>query len=484
MGIFDNFNIPGITRTGIKAPDLPSLNPKDMFSKIGTIGRTSEDDYVEVDFGDQSSEVYSGTANPSASVEELQAVKDNYVSQKTESQNELSSVNSGESEQLSGLKQAMDDAYNAYQDAMSEDEAKNPEIAGLKERQESVKTEIETNSTNILNKKSEISTKENEISEQNTCISGFKSELSTLKAQLSSIPANSSAEGSEEANAQLEAQREQIRALINLKNEEISLAEEKLSRLEDEKSSLESELENLETEKSDLENTEAEIQKEIEETVSETTKNAMEAYNSAKETFENQKASLSEKIQNEISTIQSEIEEVEAQITEARNKEYKEGNYEMKGSDVTDLATQYEGLNNDRMKEIMTSEGARFDDGVWCADFVTHMMKKVYGENGTPDDFANTCELFCSCQEIANWGEERGRTTTDSSEVKAGDAIIIRTDSGGLHIGLVVSVNEDGTINTIEGNTAGDDGVYKDNGEVNRRIRNIEDVYTFVNFQK
>ena len=264
----------------------------------------------------------------------------------------------------------------------------------------------------------------------------------------------------------------------------MSLAEDKLSRLEEENENLKNEKENLENDKKELENKEKEIQENIEKTASEYTKQTMEAYNSAKENYQQEKTSLEKEKQNEIKDIQNNINEIDAKITEAKNSERKEGNYEIKGDDVIALAKQYEGLGNDNMKEIMEEKGARFDDGQWCSDFVTFILGETYGKDSTPDDFINSCELFCNCQAVADWAGENDRLISNSSDLSPGDAIIIKTESGSLHIGFVDSINDDGTINTVEGNTSGDDGIYEDNGEVNKKKRNPEEVYTYVDFNK
>lgn len=447
----------------------------------------SEDSYVECDFEDDETNY---------SVEELQTQKNELTSEKSTAQTELSEINSGEAEELSEAKQTMEDAYQQYQNSMSQDAEDNPELFALMEQEDTLKADLETNSIEIAGKKADIAAKDNEIAEQNTTISGFQSELSTLESQLSSIPADSTEEGSEEANAALQAQRESIQHLIDLKKEEISLAQDKLLRLETEAETLNNELISLETTKSELEAQEKETQTAIQDLSSELTKQYQEKYNSAKEAYETAKTTMADNTQNEIDTYESEIRQLEKKITEARNLEYENGNYEPTGQDVIDYAKQYEGLNGNDMSEIMSSQGYQFDEGVWCADFVTFVMEKVYGENDTPDDFSNTCEYTCRCSSIVEWGDNNGRTTGDSSQVKAGDVVIINTTTGtgsGLHVAIVESVNEDGSINTVEGNTIDDlgnysmedeNGNYLWEGTVNERTRSADEVNTYVIMQK
>jgi len=83
--------------------------------------------------------------------------------------------------------------------------------------------------------------------------------------------------------------------------------------------------------------------------------------------------------------------------------------------------------------------------GPWCADFASWCAAQAgtpLGENG---------EGFQSVSALWSWAESSGRAVPASSGTpEAGDLIVW----GGEHVGLVESVDPDGTIHTIEGNSS------------------------------
>jgi hypothetical protein len=82
--------------------------------------------------------------------------------------------------------------------------------------------------------------------------------------------------------------------------------------------------------------------------------------------------------------------------------------------------------------------------GPWCADFASWSAAQAgipLGENG---------EGFQSVAALWSWAEANGRAVPASSGTpEAGDLIVW----GSEHVGIVESVDPDGTIHTIEGNS-------------------------------
>jgi CHAP domain len=82
--------------------------------------------------------------------------------------------------------------------------------------------------------------------------------------------------------------------------------------------------------------------------------------------------------------------------------------------------------------------------GPWCADFASWCARQAgvpLGENG---------EGFQSVSALWSWAEASGRAVPAASGTpEAGDLIVW----GGEHVGLIESVDPDGTIHTIEGNS-------------------------------
>jgi hypothetical protein len=83
--------------------------------------------------------------------------------------------------------------------------------------------------------------------------------------------------------------------------------------------------------------------------------------------------------------------------------------------------------------------------GPWCADFASWSAAQAgipLGENG---------EGFQSVSALWSWAESSGRAVAASvGTPQAGDLIVW----GGEHVGIVESVDPDGTIHTIEGNSS------------------------------
>jgi hypothetical protein len=85
--------------------------------------------------------------------------------------------------------------------------------------------------------------------------------------------------------------------------------------------------------------------------------------------------------------------------------------------------------------------------GPWCAQFVSWAEKQA----GTPIGEAG--QGFQSVEAVAAWGQRTGRWQPAGSGVGGpapGDLIVW----GGRHIGIVESVDPDGSIHTIEGNSS------------------------------
>lgn len=127
------------------------------------------------------------------------------------------------------------------------------------------------------------------------------------------------------------------------------------------------------------------------------------------------------------------------------------------GKGVVNTALKYDDKSQSQMKSIMQSKGYRFDDGLWCADFVTFILGETYGKDNIPGDFINTCSNTAGCGSIRSWSQGNGSWTTNPDTLQPGDLVIFDWDGdgGASHVGIFISKNADGTINTVEGNTTG-----------------------------
>ena len=79
----------------------------------------------------------------------------------------------------------------------------------------------------------------------------------------------------------------------------------------------------------------------------------------------------------------------------------------------------------------------------WCAYFASWAARQA----GTP--LGDAGQGFGSVAEITDWAQRTGRYLPASSMPQSGDLILFGTD----HVGIVESVNADGSLTTIEGNS-------------------------------
>jgi hypothetical protein len=82
--------------------------------------------------------------------------------------------------------------------------------------------------------------------------------------------------------------------------------------------------------------------------------------------------------------------------------------------------------------------------GPWCAQFVSWCASQA----GTP--LGEAGQGFQSVSAIADWAQRTGHWQPAGATPQPGDLIVW----GGEHVGLVESVDPDGTIHTIEGNSS------------------------------
>lgn len=88
-------------------------------------------------------------------------------------------------------------------------------------------------------------------------------------------------------------------------------------------------------------------------------------------------------------------------------------------------------------------EGAQYP---WCACFVSWVFAQVD---------ASLVKKSASCVNMADWFKQQGRFHT--GKPKAGDVVFFKFGTNNRytnHVGIVESVNANGSINTIEGNTS------------------------------
>ena len=105
----------------------------------------------------------------------------------------------------------------------------------------------------------------------------------------------------------------------------------------------------------------------------------------------------------------------------------------------------------------------------WCASFVSWVMNKAYGGDAEKANKALLGSPTASTSVLYNRFKDNNMLTT--TDPMPGDIILYKNDGSNFatkpakHTGIVVSVNGDGTVNTVEGNTSSN-GALEDNGGV------------------
>jgi len=153
----------------------------------------------------------------------------------------------------------------------------------------------------------------------------------------------------------------------------------------------------------------------------------------------------------------STLDYVNTGTTSGSNSYKLRDNATKEGKNVVDKGLSFDDKSASQMKNIMESKGYRYHEGAWCADFVTFVLGEAYGKNNVPGDFLNSCQNTAYCPTIASWAKGNGSWTTDASTLQPGDIVLFDWDGDGSadHTGIFISLNSDGTINTVEGNTTG-----------------------------
>jgi len=285
--------------------------------------------------------------------------------------------------------------------------------------------------------------------------------ITSLNAELSAINENT--------------QNQQINDKVSARIAEI---QQELSELETQKST-------LEAQKNELEETNKQLKEN-----SVTLKTDMDtAFEALKETIslpERHKAEgLKEQIeqlkadkQTEVGKIDEQINVLKAQeIEESRAEGAKKGKLETNtiGEQIVNAALQYIGYKgNSDGSSIFASNG-----GGWCAAFVEYIVKEVGKENNI--DY-NKLDNHTSPSPMALYTMNKEHSYPTNAYSKAELQNIVKPGMGfvckgggksGYHAGIVESVNDDGTFNTIEGNYG---------NRVAQSQRGLKGVYYFVDF--
>ena len=393
--------------------------------------------------GGSTSQANQPTGLDAMSIEELEAEKTSREGILNEKREELNGVYSGDNAAVQAAEEDMEAAKEAYDKLIEEDDNIPDE---LKEEKQQIEDDMTANQQEIDETKVSINDTEAEITDLNTQKTSVDSELSSLNASLSALPAKGD---NAEKNAEIDEKKASIEQQIKEKESQKQEIEADIEAAEKELDELNKTLSTLEEEKAKLEEAKQQNQEAILDAASpekkEALKEAMTKYNEAQAKVEETKESEASRIQGEIDTAQADVEEVSQKLTEKKNVETAREN-SVGTDDIVEIARKYLGMNESDGSYLQFTEGR---EEAWCADFVTYVVKEAMGED-TPEGFGSP-----SVATLRAWGENNGKYQDISNwqNIKPGD-VMIQERNGASHTGIITSVDPDGTIHTIEGNTS------------------------------
>ncbi len=394
-------------------------------------------------------------------MEELKTEKAEKQKDVDSANDDIKEVHSGENENVKKAVLDADKKEEAYNKALEKDDKVSDE---LKEKQKTNQEKIDKSEENINKLEGKITDDKAKITKLESQISLKEGEISALKSSLSALPEKT--KENKDNWADIDAKEQELKGLIETEEKKLkSLKSDKKDAealKKTHKTSLDKEKETLDK----LKEERKKIEDEILDSCSEETKMALEAWQTARENIETVKADELKKAQEALSTAQGELDKVNNAIDELKQAQIAaEHSMNQNGEKVAEMGLSFNNMSASQMQSIMTNAGCAFHDGQWCADFATFITKQVYG-NDVPGNLLSECSNLASCYGYGTWAQSKGilmdsRTTQyDKSQVKAGDYILYNADEAGewYHIGIVSSVDNDGTIHTIEGNTNGGAG--------------------------
>lgn len=348
-------------------------------------------------------------------------------------------------------KQVIDEADKSIQ---AKNEEMDKAVQGSDKLDSELKEQFETNQKAVQDCDQQITAKDGEIDKNKSAIQDIDSSVSALEGELSKLDTNTKDDKTNQSNS---ARKTEIQKQLDDKKAQ-------KQKLEDQEKTLENDKKDLETKRTDAQKT-----------LDDSTQKVDEADPSIK--------SKVDQLKKDIEDLKAKKDKDVADIDKQIDDKKKEENDQQKkmGESVGEASN---GLGSAVVQDALKYIGANENDGsykkftngreeAWCADFASYVVKEAYEKAGKklPEGFGSA-----SVANIKSWGEQNGCFTRTSNmsdkanymanNIKAGDLIIFGEDQ---HVGIVESVDGDGTVHTVEGNTS-DQVARRDYNASNARI--------------
>lgn len=305
-----------------------------------------------------------------------------------------------------------------------------------------IKQKYNAAKTDVLETQTSRREADKKLNDLNKNISGLEQTITALEAEKANLQTNT---GDEKIDNENKERLKEIESSLSAKNEE-------KTRLQKEAQETEQKIKELDDKEKIQSNAVSTIETAMI-TMDPDIKSQVESANKEINNLKTQKAS----------GVSDYDKQIEAKRKDAVNEAQKAGESKGKaasnmGSALIDIASKYMGLNEADGSYKMFTNGRT---EAWCADFVTYVLnefadskglkvKDGFGSPAVADlrDWAINHNVYNDITQMTS--SEKQQFMLD--EIKPGD-IIIWKRNGLSHTGFVKCVNDDGTFETVEGNT-------------------------------
>ena len=361
--------------------------------------------------------------------------------------NERNAIYEGKDSDLSALKQVSDSAFDSFISQVS-DSALASEITSLK---------------------GELDSKEAQINEIDLKLAKFDDKTYSMKQNLEGVDLNlASLNSALDKLNDVDKSELDDEKLSQYKETKKSL-EDEISSTKDSKSSLEDDIKEREKngadkeEYDDLVKQRSELKKEYDEIYSKLQSKIKEAkgadgskfiesYDKYQSSKEEKIASVNGKIKTD-RTKANELYKTYAQsMAEDLAKKFGFANGD--GEAVIDFARQFLGCCEANGSANKFVGGGSSSATPWCAAFVSYVLQNSGEYNDVADWYKNVGNKWY-CQNIYD-AAKGANAFVNSSQAQTGDLVLFDRGGDGHqdHIGIVIGVDSNGTVHTIEGNTS------------------------------
>lgn len=359
-------------------------------------------------------------------VEELKTMRQEQETEVNKANLAKQAVYAGADPEVMLAQKDCDSAENAYKTALENDDSISDE---LKEQEFEILTNIKSKEQQIDSCNLQMAQLEQFITSQIAIINSDKSRLQSLNSSLAALP-DTTGDDSDKAKG-IEAKRAELASLITQAQAKLEADEAKLNAPNDEGLSAEEQLNKDKTditkfnqELVDFNKTKKTLEKDIKDNCSTETLHALETFDEAKTNVEEIRAKRLKETQEVIDIEQAQLDKIDDKIKTQESQEIaNEYRPTTIGEDIIEFAKQFDGKSASEMKQIMRSYGYQFDDGLWCADFVSFCQGMIIGEENLPDWYKNCNRAWTVA--LANTSKGKPEQITNYQDLQPGDEIIV-----------------------------------------------------------